>query len=221
MHKNILIGITGNIASGKSSVMEYCHNKGYKTFYADDVVHELYEIQEVQEKVREILPELKLVSIAEMVEAFFSKLFTDSGNIAFFRPINRAKLSKIIFADETKRRLLENLIHPMVTKELKGFAKNLGSKQIGFAEVPLLFEAKMEDIFDYTILIHCDRNIRSKRAEERGTGSRQFDKIERAQMSEEKKKHLADFVIDSNAPKEIWISQIDKIIEEINERNNT
>lgn len=219
MHKTILIGITGNIASGKSLIIKYCQSMGYKTFIADDVVHDLYEKPEVQDKVKEILPELKKRTIGQTIEVFFSAL---QGHNPDFSPINRARLARIIFNDAEKRYELESLIHPMVTGRLKDFSAELKGGEIGFAEVPLLFEAKMENIFDYIILVHCDRDIRLKRAKERGTFRDKFDMIDKIQINNEKKKMLADFVIDSNVSKEVLSLRMDEIIEVIkNERNNT
>lgn len=212
MHKNILIGITGNIASGKSSIMKYCLSRGFKTFIADDVVHNLYERIEVQEKVKELLPELTKLPIGQVIEIFFSGLL---GHEPDFPPINRERLAKIIFKDEQKRRALEALIHPMVTKELKDFACELGEGEIGFAEVPLLFETHMENIFDYIILVHCDRDIRLKRARERGIFRDKFDMIDGIQVDDEKKKERADFVIDSNAGREVIHQKMDEIIESL------
>lgn len=194
MHNNILVGITGKVASGKSFVTQYCYSKGYKIFNSDDVVHNLYRESKLQKKI------LDLVELKSM---------------------NRAKIAEIIFADEDKRHKLEGLIHPLVTKELQIFAKDLSGGEIGFAEVPLLFEAKMEDAFDYIILVHCDRKVRLKRAAERGTFQNKFEMIDKVQMDDEKKKKLADFMIDSNVSKEVLGQKIDEIIEVINERNNT
>jgi dephospho-CoA kinase len=202
---NRLIGITGNIASGKSMALNYLGSKGYMTFNADDVVRELYLDEEVMEGVRKLFPSGLTPGSRE-----FPKTLGSSPRETFAR-----KIADIIYKDEVKRRELEKLIHPLVEEKLMLFASSIKDEEMGFAEVPLLFEAKMEKFFDYTILIYCDRDVRMQRAKDRGLEEKKFDMIDKVQMSDELKKERVDFMIDSDVGIVEFEDRIDKVIERI------
>ena len=200
-----LIGITGKIASGKSTTLNYLGSKGYMTFNADDVVRELYLDEGVIGRVMKLFP-LGLTQGSRE----FPKALGSSPRETFAR-----KIADIIYNDEVKRRELEKLIHPLIEEKLMLFASSLRGGKIGFAEVPLLFEAKMEKFFDYTILIYCDRDVRMQRAIDRGLEEKKFDMIDRAQMSDELKKERVDFVIDSDVEVGAFECEVDRVIDRI------
>jgi dephospho-CoA kinase len=187
MHR--LIGITGKLASGKTEALNYLATKGYKIFSADDEVRKLY----LKEGVI-----LKVTSILGLSAPPNSLIVKEIGDI--------------IYHDEVKKNALEELVHPMVEEKLANFVTNLHDGELGFAEVPLLFETNMDRFFDYTILIYCDRDVRMQRAIERGFKAERFDKIDAIQMSDELKKLRADFLIDSNVEIDEFKGRIDRIV---------
>lgn len=143
--KKILIGLTGGIASGKSTLLR--HFKKYpfvKTFDSDKICHQLYNIKKIREKV---------------IKTFGKDVISDGG-------INRKKLGEIIFNDFNKRKQLEKIIHPFVINEMlaeiKKFKKDK-NKRIFIADVPLLFEVGLKSIFDKTILAYTPVRVQVQR----------------------------------------------------------
>ncbi|MES2214445.1 MAG: dephospho-CoA kinase [Pseudomonadota bacterium] len=183
-----LVGITGSVASGKSSVLSYLKELGYEVFSADEVVKEMYKSEAVQQKVLEILPE---------IEAF-----------------SKARIASVIYSDQAKRIKLENFIHPIIRQRLKVFRGGLGGN-LGFAEIPLLFEKALEKEFDYVIVISCSGLIRKKRAIERGMLPDVFDMICKIQMPDEEKQKRADFVIKTDVDLISWKKNLGEIIKNL------
>lgn len=182
-----LVGITGNIASGKSWVLEYLSAKGYETLSSDDFIRGLYKKKSVQQKVLEILPEME----------FFDK----------------SKISRIIYQHKEKREKLEALLYPYLIEKIKSLAKEAESDTISFVEVPLLFEKGFDKLFDFIILVLSPLEVRLSRAKSRGLTEEAFYKISASQTRDEEKINLVDFIIQtSNGEIE---NQINKIIEEI------
>ncbi len=178
-----IFGITGNIASGKSLALNYLANKGYPVFNADKIVNELYNDANFCSKV-----------------------------LGIFNEIDRGKITEAIYEDRDKKARLEKLVHPIIDRKLEEFISSLNDGEIGFAEIPLLFETRMERFFDYTILIYCDRDVRLKRAIERGISREKFDMIDSMQMSEELKIKYADIAIDSNVSLGEFEMRLDEVV---------
>ena len=178
------IGITGSFASGKSSVLHYLESKGYNSFSCDECVRELYNDQIVVSTIIEAFPEL---------ESF-----------------NKQKLSKIIYADKKKRQKLELIIHPLVATKLESFLSVNNTEKKVFIEIPLLFEAGWEKYCDIIVNLYCDKNIREKRAAERGIKTELFTEIDKAQLPESIKIQSADINIDTS---QAWNKVTDQLEE--------
>ena len=165
--------LTGNIASGKSTVQKILENKGFKVFDTDKAAHELLEE----------LPGIK-IAFPETVE---------NGKIS------REKLGRLIFGNDLLKNKLESIIHPEIRQKItEFFAKNQDEK-ICFVAIPLLFEAGMSDLFDKALLIYTDDVIREERLISRNQYSLQYARLRmNAQISQEEKKHLCDYVIFNN-----------------------
>ncbi len=185
------VAITGNIASGKSTVENLFKAKCYQVIDADIIVHELLKTKEVQEK---ILAEFSEHDIIENNE------------------ISRPKLGKIVFENEDLRKKLENIIHPLVKDKLESFFQNLESEKVTIASIPLLFEAKLENLFDKIILVYADDDIRLKRLMQRNNLTlEEAKKRLNSQISQDKKISLADYVIYNNKTIEDLNSTVDSI----------
>ncbi|KMY51208.1 dephospho-CoA kinase [Peribacillus loiseleuriae] len=177
-----VIGITGGIASGKSSVSQFIREElGFTIIDADIAAREV--VEPGQEAYQEI------------VEVFGTDvLLTDTS-------IDRAKLGGIIFYDEKKRRKLNGIVHPAVRKRMlqqKETAFELGEKVL-FMDIPLLFESKLTHMVDKTILIYVDERIQLERLMKRN-GLSEVEAKARidSQMPLVEKKELADAVINNN-----------------------
>lgn len=173
------IGITGNIASGKSTVEKLIMAKGYPVIDADIIAHELLESEFVKKSI---------------VTRFGEELLEDG-------KISRKKLGQVVFADEIARKDLEKIIHPLVKEKIEDFfnQQEKNNEKLAFVSAPLLFEAKLENLFDKIILIYANDEIRLKRLIERnGLTKEQAQNRLNIQISQDKKISLADYVIYNN-----------------------
>ena len=170
-----LIGLTGTLGSGKSSAAAFFFQSGAKLQDADKSAKETLHLPEIQEKLYSL---------------FGQAVFTAQGKIS------RKSLANLVFQDETKRVLLNDLIHPLVKKDLQKSCNQLSVGDILVYDAPLLFEAQQEAEMDLTITTDAPQNMRYDRVRERSGWSREeFIRRERSQFSVEKKKQLADLVL--------------------------
>jgi dephospho-CoA kinase len=186
-----IIGITGGIATGKSTVTDYLA----KTFQLPILDADLY--------ARQALTEDRLAKISDR----YGKLIIDDhGNL------DRRKLGAIIFASGVERQWLEMLIHPYVQECLTKEAQRLAPATVVMA-IPLLFEAKMQDLVTETWVVACDYQQQLQRLIDRNHLSKN-EAIERiaSQMPQSEKMELADFVIINSGDHEKLFSQIDRIL---------
>ena len=184
----MLIGITGTIASGKSTVSGYLRERGYRVIDADALVHEELKDEEV---------------IGKLVARF-------GEGICAGGEIDRKKLGERVFTDEAARQFLNGLIHPRVIEKIKHLATGDG---LVFAEVPLLYEAGIEDLFDKVIVVYVDEQTVLQRRMERDGIDEEFARRKlHAQMDIEEKKRRADFVIDNRGGAEATRRQVDTVL---------
>lgn len=191
----LVVGITGGIACGKSNVCNNIRDLGYKVLDCDKISYEL---------------SLKGNALyKKIIEAFGSEILLSNGEI------DRKGLGEIIFKDSSKRVLLNSISHPLIKDELiKQIA--LLNEDIIFIEVPLLYEAGFDDLCDYVICIFLDENIQIERLMERDLIDRNYAiKKINSQMSLEKKKLFADFIINTKGSFDETKMQVEKIIKEI------
>lgn len=175
-----VFGLTGNLASGKSTALKLLKKKGAIIFDADKLVHEYY-------KNRKSSIYKKLVSV--FPGALKGKL------------IDRKLLGEIVFLDGKKLKILEAIVHKKVIEDLKAWAKKAkASKKIYIAEVQLLFEKNLENLFDATILIYTPKNILLKRIEN-NLGIKKQRALARLALYGPVKKKIkrADFIINNNS----------------------
>jgi len=138
-----IFGLTGNLASGKSTVLKLLKNKGAFVFDADKKIHQYYR-------------QRKGIVYKKIAAAFPAVL--QKGVIC------RKKLANIVFTDKKKLKTLEGIVHPVVIKDMLTWVRAArGKKKTYIAEVPLLFEKKLAHYFDGVILILAKREILIKR----------------------------------------------------------
>ena len=191
----IKITITGSIASGKSLVEEIFREKGANTLDTDKVTHELLE------KNKEVIS--KVCELCKPVE-----VLNKTGSI------DRKKVGEVVFSNKEKLKQLEAIIHPEVKKVVEEFFKS--NQDMAVVSVPLLYEAGMESMFDYVILVTADENIRLQRLVKTRnlTEETALIRIKSQNFGQEKLKK-ANFVIENNASIERLRSEIENIIEKI------
>ncbi len=143
--KPMIIGITGGIASGKSTVFAYLkesyNSDKYLYLDCDEISHELLKKEKVITKLTSVFGDIK----------------NEDGTI------NRKKLGTIIFDDLEKRKVLNAIIHPLVRKELMTKINKSNNKNLIFVDIPLLFEAKMEDLVDEIWLVYVNKETQKQR----------------------------------------------------------
>ncbi len=183
----IKIGITGNIGSGKSIVEDILIKKGFKTLCADRISHDAFENNEIIKK-----------QIYEI-----------------FKTNDRHEIGNIIFKDKKKKRELEDILHPVIKKIIEAEFKNSNEDKI-FVFVPLLFEAKYEDIFDKIILVSANEKLRLQRIIKRNNYEKEhaLNRI-KSQMSEDKKIDKCDFILKNEGSFQDLEKNLEKILGKI------
>lgn len=188
------VAITGGIATGKSSILQYIMMKGYVVYSSDSLAHDILRNEGKEDVLKE----------------FGRDILGDNGEI------NRSLLGKIVFNDLDKLNKLNMIIHPFVRKRIEGIIKANPDLNIIFFEVPLLFEARMEDMFDVSINIYCDIDTQIKRIVERDNRSIEDAlNIIKNQMGTVERNKKATYSIDNTNDLEDTKKLIDKIIEEV------
>ena len=160
MRHLIKIAITGKIASGKSTISKIIKKLGFPVFESDKEVNKLFREQAVKIKIKEL---------------FFDKtdnLIKKDGSI------NKAILGDYVFFKEEELKNLENLIHPLLNKEKLKFIDSNKNKKILFFDVPLLFEKRLFNEYDFIIYLHVKKKIQEERAlKRRKMNKDKFEKI--------------------------------------------
>lgn len=197
-----IIGITGGIATGKSTVTNFLIDKGYKVIDADKIAREVVEKGEI--------------AYDEIVNYFGNNILKKDGSI------DRKKLGEIIFNDQNKRTKLNSIVHPQVIKKIKENI-NLYSKNnnILFVDIPLLIE-KVEYfkdnnlVFNEIWLVYLKEEEQIKRLIKRDKISLNDSKKRiNAQMPIKLKKKYADKIIDNNKDKDYLYEQIIKLLDSL------
>lgn len=193
-----LVGLTGGIASGKSTAAKILESLGAAVVNADTLA------REVVEPGRE--------AWQEIVAAFGSEILQSD------RTLDRQKLRTLIFNNPDARRKLESIIHPRVRALAERRIAEHGAA--GYAvvvyEVPLLFEGRLHEWLRPVILIACDIEIQIERLQQRdGLDRVQAQKHIEAQMNLEEKRRLADYVIENNGNLEDLKRQVEAVLETI------
>ena len=199
----IVIGLTGGIASGKTTITNFLKKKKFAIHDSDFVVKKIYS-----------KPEPKFLSYLKK---------TNLKNSIKGNKIDKKTIREEIFTNTEKRKLLEKYLHAKVKKSRDIFLKKNRQKktQIVFLDIPLLFENKLEKICNYTILFYAPLKIRKQRAiRRRGMQKKILLKIIKCQLSDKIKKKKADFIINTSASKDWCFNKILKTIEQIKDKQN-
>ena len=160
MKHPIKIAITGKIASGKSTISEIIKKIGFSVFEADKEVNKLFKEQAVKIKIKDL---------------FFDKvdnLIKKDGSI------DKVLLGNYVFLKEKELSNLENLIYPLLNQEKQKFIDSNKNKKILFFDIPLLFEKKLFNEYNFIIYLHVKKKIQEERALKRKKMNKdKFEKI--------------------------------------------
>jgi dephospho-CoA kinase len=193
----IKLAVTGNIASGKTLVENILKEQGILTLDSDQIVHDLLKNN----------PVIK----SQIFELFQNIDISDENN-----EISRTKVGKIVFKDAEKRKKLEEIIHPIVKTTIEEFFDKNNTQNITAVVVPLLFEANMQNMFDYIMLVTANIDVRIERLIKRNKLSTEeaMSRIN-CQMPQDEKVKKSDFIIDSNLTAEKTKDQVISILNKL------
>jgi len=170
------IALCGNIASGKSTVQKIIEENNYKAMDTDKVAYNLLSVKNKQ-----------LYNVFKDYNVFENGEFS------------RLKMGNLIFSNEDLRLKLNAIMHPLIAEKIEEFYKNNKDDELLFVGIPLLFEAKMEYLFDKIIFVYTNDDIRLKRLLNRDKCSIEQAKLRiNSQIPQEEKKNKSDFVITNN-----------------------
>jgi len=177
----LLVGLTGNIGSGKSTVAKMLSERGATIVDADVLARRAVE--------------LGTVAYDQIVRRWGPAIVAPDGHL------DRAALRRVVFADQEQLEELNQIVHPEVERlraQLIDQARERGDRMV-VCDIPLLFERHMTDRFDCIILVDASRAVRLERlVKDRGLRETEAMEMIAAQMPAELKRARADFVIDND-----------------------
>ncbi|HFR3769682.1 TPA: dephospho-CoA kinase [Streptococcus suis] len=192
-----VIGLTGGIASGKSTVTAFLREQGYQVIDADAVVHDL---QKKGGRLYQVL-----------LEEFGPVILAADGQL------DRVKLGQQVFADSQLRARLSELQDQIIRQELLARRDLLSqTEEVVFMDIPLLYELDYSGEVDEVWLVYVDERQQLARLMARnGYSLQEAQNRLAAQLSLEKKKERADKVIDNSGSREATLAQVASLVEEI------
>lgn len=196
--KTILVGITGGIGTGKTTVSNYIEKKGYYVINADEIAKELIQKDEtIKEKI---------------ISTFGINSYIDN-------KYNTQYISNLVFNNIKELEKLNKIVHPLVIKNIIQLIDIAirNNEKIIFIDIALLFELNLEEGFDYILTITAEKNIRIERIIKRSNLT--VDNIEKrinSQISETEIIKNSDFVIENNKSIEELYKSIDCILDIFN-----
>jgi dephospho-CoA kinase len=189
------IGITGGISTGKSTFCDCLREilPSAKFFDADLAARSLAELPEVKQ---------------EILSQFGSEVFSPTGDL------NRAKLRAIVFSNATKRRALEQILHPRIRRQWMAQAeRHRDSPDFFFADIPLLYETGGETWCERVVVVACSRKVQLGRLAKRlSLRDSEAEQIINSQMAIEEKIKRADHVVWNNGDRARLVEQAKSLV---------
>ena len=192
-----IIGITGGIASGKSTVTEFLRQKGFQVVDADAVVHQLQK------------PGGRLYQV--LVEHFGEKILLENGEL------NRLLLASLIFSNPEEQEWSKITQGEIIREELAALRNRFAQTEaLFFMDIPLLFEQNYASWFDETWLVYVNRDVQLERLMKRDQISKEAAESRlNSQWPLERKISLASHSLDNNGNQEQLIAQVVQLLEEM------
>lgn len=199
MYMTLIIGLTGSIASGKSTVSLMFDDFNIPVIDADKIAREVVEPGER--------------AYQDIVDHFGKEILRSD------MTLDREKLGEIVFSDEQQRKVLNGIVHPAIRKEMlqrRDTYVEQGEKCV-VLDIPLLYESNLTHYVDQTIVVYVDPSVQLKRLMKRDgyTEAEAQQRID-SQMSIREKAQLADAVIDNNGTKYESYQQLQTLLKKWN-----
>ena len=197
-HSQRRIGLTGGIASGKTTITNYIRkHKNIPILDADDLSRELIKPNTYGYK--------------KILDYFGNKIIDNENNSE--RAINRKLLRHIIFKNSESKKWIEKLLHPLIKEKMIEDCSQYKNNQTIVLVIPLLFEAKFEDICTEIWLVKCPKELQKTRLITRDKVSEKeaYESIN-LQLSFEEKRKFADIILDNSDDQNKWIKTIRELL---------
>ena len=196
-NKQRRIGLTGGIASGKSSIARYIKE------YID------IPILDADQYSKELIKP-KSNCYKEIIAYFGPQIVDEYSSV---NEINKALLKKIIFENSIHRKWIQNLLHPLIKEKMIEKCNQFDKNKILLLVIPLLFEAKFTDICTEIWLVKCPKEVQKKRLMKRNIISEnEAEKIINLQLNFEDKSKFSDVILDNSDNKQLWKNTIQKLL---------
>ena len=192
------IGLTGGIASGKTTIANFIRkHKNIKILDSDDISREL------------IKP--NTYGYEKILNYFGNQIINNKNNSE--KTINRKLLRNIIFKNSKSKEWIEKLLHPLIKEGMIEECSKYRNNQTIVLVIPLLFEAKFEDICTEIWLVKCPRELQKKRLMTRDKISeKEADESINLQLSFEEKRKFSDIILDNSDDQNKWINTIKELL---------
>jgi len=188
-----VIGLTGGIATGKTTVSHKLQEKGFAVINADHLVKDIYALPETLEFIKGEFPD---VIMNEQIQF----------------PL----LRQFVFANSENKVKIENFIYARLAQAFKEAFKKFDHPQMIIYDVPLLFEKSLQPLFDMTVLVYAPREIQRTRLIKRDNVLEEMaDAMLNSQMDIEEKKAKADFIIDNSKSESELAEEINRLLHKL------
>jgi len=192
------VGLTGGIATGKSTVAQLLREHGLPVVDADELARQV------------VTP--GALGLRQVVDRFGTKVLSPD------QTLNRQALGQIVFQDQKARNDLEAILHPLIQQRRASERRRLEDEgqDLAFYDVPLLFEKNLQDEFDFTVLVYAPLDLQGARLAERdGLSEHDIDLRIRSQLPIDEKRALADYVISNTGDLAHLKAQVDRLLEKL------
>ena len=193
-----LVGLTGGIATGKSTFAALLRARGVPVVDADALAR--------------VAVAPGTPALAEVARTFGPEAIAEDGTL------DRRRMAALVFADPEARRRLEAITHPAVRRLVQEETARLaaGGHDLAFYDVPLLFEVGLERDLDSVVVVHAPRSVQQERLARRdGLGPAEADARLAAQMDVEEKAARADFVVENAGSREALGEKADRLLADL------
>ncbi len=194
----IIVGITGGIGSGKSTLSKEIRKKNFKLLDSDEIVANIYN-----KPTKSFIKYLKKIELGNSIKG---------------KKINKKQISNVIFSNNNIKSKLEDYIFKIVRKKREIFIKNEKKRKtnIIFLDIPLLFENNLNRSFNIIISVISSKKERYKRLKiSKNMSKEMFNKIIKSQTSDIVRKRKSDIIIINNSTMGFYIKKINNILEKI------
>jgi len=191
----MILGLTGGIATGKSTVTAMLRERGIPVIDADQIAREVVEPGKP--------------AYEAIVRHFGRDILLEDGQI------DRKKLGEVVFSDEAERQKLNAIVHPEVRRVMRQEAEvaEANGAQIVFMDIPLLYESKLQYLVEKIVVVYAPSDMQLARMMERDElDEEQAKKRLRAQFPIDQKKLEADFLIDNSQSREETQRQVEELL---------